>query len=190
VSFMASVGLRDVVRQSADSLEPVRELFQILVNTASVLADGSPLWIDWIAAAPEDWRNDNSSIILFDQLSRLTIDGPLFRVDEEEVSWMASLPVSDDSWWVKYVVLAHTTPDLLGSISHEDLVRAGHQRGSSSQAMLVSDICTLAASDRAAIEKGELDDVILSVVGRNKTRSYLRILFNALMEQTTKDTRN
>lgn len=46
-----------------DSESSVRELFQILVDTASELPDGSPLWIDWIAAAPEEWRHDGSSIV-------------------------------------------------------------------------------------------------------------------------------
>lgn len=190
VSFMASVGLRDAVRDRVDHSEPVRELFQILVSTAGALADGSPLWIDWIAVAPEDWRNDESFPLLFDRLSHLTLDGPLFRVDGEEASWMASLPVSDASWWVKYVLLARAIPGLLPSISREELVRAGQQPGSSPQAILVSHICTLAAAERREIENGELDDAILAVLSRDKTRGYMRVLFDALMEQAAEDVRN
>lgn len=127
---------------------------------------------------------------LFDQLARLEIDGPRFRADSEDLSWIASLPVSDDSLWVRYLLIAHAAPDLLGKISHEQALRVGTQRAPESQSLLVSDICTLVASGRAEIERGDLDEVIRSVVPRDKNGRYIRLLISELVDRTSADVRN
>lgn len=191
VSFMASVGLREADPENAIYARSLRELFEILVNTTSILADGSPLWIGWIVAAPEDWRNDGSSISLFDQLSRLTIDGPLFEVSGTDYSWISSLAASDDSRWVKYLLLTHANPEFLTSVSHDELARLVPGETVSPQARLLSQVCTLLTSTVEDIASGNLDEVLRCVASRSEVRSFVNLrLFETWVEQTTREKRD